>query len=109
MPAIDLLPAPNFSIRVFWRPAGMTEAGLIGGDPRCAADYNHYEVSVTVANLCAVFGRHAIDMMRFDTVIETGVPGYGLGARSSILAFPSIHPGTQRPQQPPFVPVRPPV
>ena len=36
--------------------------------PGSWSDYNHCEVSVTVANPRAVFGRDAIDMMRFDTV-----------------------------------------
>jgi hypothetical protein len=39
------------------------------------SDYNHYEVSVTVANPRAVFGRDAIDMMGSIQSIATTAPG----------------------------------
>lgn len=77
------------------------------GPPGSGSDYNHYEVSVTVANPRAVFGRDAIDMMGWVQSIATRAPGRARGASGSILAFPSLHPGTQRPQRLPFASVRP--
>ncbi len=59
------------------------------GPPGSGSDYNHYEVSVTVANPRAVFGRDAIDMIGFDTVDRYKcAPGVARGATGSILAFP---------------------
>ena len=72
------------------------------GPPGSGSDYNHYEVSVAVANPRAVFGRDAIDMMGLIQSIATRAPGRARGASGSILAFPSLHPGTQRPQRLPF-------
>ena len=46
-----------------------------GGPPGSWSDYNHYEVSVTVANPRAVFGRDAIDMMGSIQSIATSAPG----------------------------------
>jgi hypothetical protein len=48
-----------------------------GGPPGSWSDYNHYEVSVTVANPRAVFGRDAIDMMGSIQSIATSAPGRG--------------------------------
>src|SRR6185312_270729 len=45
------------------------------GPPGSWSDYNHYEVSVTVANPRAVFGRDAIDMMGSIQSIATTAPG----------------------------------
>ena len=45
------------------------------GSPGSWSDYNHYEVSVTVANPRAVFGRDAIDMMGSIQSIATSAPG----------------------------------
>ena len=45
------------------------------GPPGSWSDYNHYEVSVTVANPRAVFGRGAIDMMGSIQSIATSAPG----------------------------------
>jgi hypothetical protein len=47
------------------------------GPPGSWSDYNHYEVSVTVANPRAVFGRDAIDMMGSIQSIATSAPGRG--------------------------------
>ena len=57
------------------------------GPPGSWSDYNHYEVSVTVANPRAVFGRDAIDMMGSIQSIATKRPGVARGASGSILAF----------------------
>ena len=46
-----------------------------GGPPGSWSDYNHCEVSVTVANPRAVFGRDAIDMMGSIQSIATSAPG----------------------------------
>ena len=46
------------------------------GPPGSWSDYNHYEVSVTVANPRAVFGRDAIDMMGSIQSIATTAPGH---------------------------------
>ena len=46
-----------------------------GGPPGTWSDYNHCEVSVTVANPRAVFGRDAIDMMGSIQSIATSAPG----------------------------------
>ena len=46
-----------------------------GGPPGSWSDYNHCEVSVTVANPRAVFGRDAIDMMGSIQSIATTAPG----------------------------------
>ena len=45
------------------------------GPPGSWSDYNRYEVSVTVANPRAVFGRGAIDMMGSIQSIATSAPG----------------------------------
>ena len=47
-----------------------------GGPPGSWSDYNHCEVSVTVANPRAVFGRDAIDMMGSIQSIATSAPGH---------------------------------
>ena len=47
------------------------------GPPGSWSDYNHYEVSVTVANPRAVFGCDAIDMMGSIQSIATSAPGRG--------------------------------
>jgi hypothetical protein len=45
--------------------------------PSSLPDYNHYEVSVTIANPYAVFGHDVIDMMRLETIDpnKCAVPG----------------------------------
>src|SRR6185312_1032993 len=72
------------------------------------SDYNHYEVSVTVANPRAVFGRDAIDMMGSMRSIATSAPGRSARRKWFNPGIPSLHPRTQRPPRPPCASARPP-
>jgi len=77
------------------------------GPPGSWSDCNHYEVSWTVANPRAVFGRDAIDMMGSIQSIGTTAPGRSARRKWFNPGISSIHPRTQRSQRPPFASVRP--